>query len=513
MCPSTIQVGWKQRLVCGLLVVGCGGAGGHAQAQQVRLQDVVRIALADNPSLHIQQAGVRGREGAWQALLGQFDPQVTVALASSRDHTPLLSAGQFSNVTTDASTYSLGFQKQFRSGLTITPGVQMVRRGEALGSTLNSVEVGVQLRMPLLRDRGVAANAAGERAAYHTYEASRLDLSQTRADVVLQAVLAYWSYLASWRTRAAYSESEARARTLLDETKVLIEAEEQPAADLKQLEANLAAKTAQRIAAEQRQFEAGQQVGLIMGLPFEQMRTMGEPTEVFPRIDEQLLEQIVLAERYIDLARRRRPDLSAAQRREQAAQGLLRAARNDLKPRLDLRLDLGYAGLDAGAAFEQYLTPLGSHVGGLNLGATLSYSLPVGNRTARGGVAQQASTYGQQITLTQDLDRVIHSSVLVALKALERSIYELKSAEAAVALYRTAIANEKKKFQMGLATLLDVINVEDRLTDVMLSHVAGQQRYANALVQIRYETGTLVYPNEQAVHRERLTTLPIEELP
>ena len=127
-------------------------------------------------------------------------------------------------------------------------------------------------------------------------------------------------------------------------------------------------------------------------------------------------------------------------------------------------LDVGYAGLDAGTAFEQYLTPLGSHVGGLNFGATVSYSLPVGNRTARGGVARQASIYRQQTTLAQDLDRVIHSSVLVALKALERSIYELKSSEAAVTLYRTAVLNEKKKFQMGLATLIDVINVEDRLT-------------------------------------------------
>ena len=508
-----IQVTWKQCLVWSLLVAGCLGGGSRAQAQQVRLQEVIRAALSDNPSLHIQQDGVRVYEGAWQTLLGQFDPAVTVALAGNRDHTPLLTTGEFSNVRTDASTYSLGLQKQFRSGLTITPSVEMVRQDGLTGGTLNNAEVGVQLRMPLLRDRGVRANAAGERAAYHTYEASRLDLSETRAVVVLQAALAYWSYLAAWRTLAAYSESEARAQTLLNETKVLIEAEEQPAADLKQLEANLAAKTAQRIAAEQRLFETGQQLGLIMGMPFEQMRTLDQPTDVFPEIDDQLLDEIVQAEGYIDLARRRRLDLAAAQRREEAAEVLLRAARNDLKPRLDLTLDVGYAGLDAGTAFEQYLTPFGSHVGGVNVGATLSYSLPVGNRTAQGGVAQQASLYRQQTTLTHDLDRVIHSSVLVALKALERSIYELKSADAAVALYRTAVDNEKKKFQMGLATLIDVINVEDRLTDVILSHIAGQQRYANALVQIRYETGTLIYPNEEVVSPQRLTTVPDKDVP
>ncbi len=507
------QLAWKQYLVCSLLVVGCLGGASRAQAQQVHLQEVIRAALSDNPSLHIQQDGVRVYEGAWLALLGQYDPAVTVALAGNRDHTPLLTTGEFTNIRTDASTYSLGMQKQFRSGLTITPSLEMVRRNGATGSTLNNAEVGMQLRMPLMRDRGVQANAAGERAAYHTYEASRLDFNETRAGVVLQAALAYWGYLAAWRTLAAYRESEARAQTLLDETQVLIEAEEQPAADLKQLEANLAAKTAQRIAAEQRLFETGQQLGLIMGMPFERMRTLGQPTDVFPEVDEHLLDEIVQAEGYIDLARRRRPDLAAAQRREEATEVLLRAARNDLKPRLDLTLDVGYAGLDTGTAFEQYLTPFGSHVGGVNVGATLSYSLPVGNRTAHGRVAQQASLYRQQTTLIQDLDRVIHSSVLVALKALERSVYELKSADAAVALYRTAVANEKKKFQMGLATLIDVINVEDRLTDVILNHIAGQQRYANALVQIRYETGTLIYPNEEGVSLQRLTTVPDRDDP
>ena len=186
---------------------------------------------------------------------------------------------------------------------------------------------------------------------------------------------------------------------------------------------------------------------------------------------------------------------------------------NDLKPRLDLTIDLGYEGLEAGSALEEYFTPFGRNVGGANVGVTLSYTVPFGNRTSRRLSVQRASAYQQQITLARDLTRFIQSSVLVALKALERSIYELKSSEIAIELYRTAVSNEKKKFQMGLATLIEIIDVEDRLTEAMLSYTDGQQRYASALVQLRYETGTLTYPQEQSFDLQRLTTVPTYQEP
>ena len=421
------------------------GEAGLASARQIRLQDVINTSLSDNPSLYIQQEQMRLSEGNWQATLGRYDPQLLFSLAGSRDHTPLETPDALVSVSTDVSAYSVRVQKQFRSGLTLTPEVQMIRRDNlASGGVSNNASVGLSLQMPLLRDRGVRVNAAGERAARHDYEASVLSLQQTRADVVLRSTLAYWSYLASWKTLEAYRESEARARTLMDETKVLIEAEERPAADLKQLEANLAAKTAQRIATEQRLFEAEQQLGLAMGLPFEQMRALGTPLDVFPQADETLLAQVARNEPYIALPRARRADLKAAQTRERAAQVLLYGARNDLKPRMDLTVELGYAGLETGTALEQYFTPFGQHVGGLNVGVTLSYAIPFRNRTAEGIAAQRASAYQQRVITARDLDRVIRSSVLVALKALERSVYELKSSEAAIELYRTAIANEKK---------------------------------------------------------------------
>jgi len=45
---------------------------------------------------------------------------------------------------------------------------------------------------------------------------------------------------------------------------------------------------------------------------------------------------------------------------------------------------------------------------------------------------------------------------------------------------------------MGMASVLDVINIQDRLRNVRLSEVRQMGKYADAVVQLGYETGTLV---------------------
>jgi outer membrane protein TolC len=47
------------------------------------------------------------------------------------------------------------------------------------------------------------------------------------------------------------------------------------------------------------------------------------------------------------------------------------------------------------------------------------------------------------------------------------------------------------KFQMGTATLFEVIQAEDNRTSARLSWIEAQRRYALALAQLRFQAGTL----------------------
>jgi outer membrane protein TolC len=94
--------------------------------------------------------------------------------------------------------------------------------------------------------------------------------------------------------------------------------------------------------------------------------------------------------------------------------------------------------------------------------------------------------------------------------ALTRSIQEVGRAAEAVTLYKTAVEHERKKLLLGMSTLFDITILEDRLTNALLNEVATRSRYSQALVRLRYETGTLVTKGlNDALQVQDLNFLPV----
>ena len=73
-----------------------------------------------------------------------------------------------------------------------------------------------------------------------------------------------------------------------------------------------------------------------------------------------------------------------------------------------------------------------------------------------------------------------------------RAVEQLKEADAAVKTYAVGLANERTKRRLGLSTLIDILNVEDRYNNALLSAVQARQAYASAIAQFRFEAGMLL---------------------
>jgi outer membrane protein TolC len=69
---------------------------------------------------------------------------------------------------------------------------------------------------------------------------------------------------------------------------------------------------------------------------------------------------------------------------------------------------------------------------------------------------------------------------------------QLKQADAAVKSYAVGLANERTKRRLGLSTLIDILSVEDRYNNALLSAVQARQAYASAIAQFRFEAGMLL---------------------
>jgi outer membrane protein TolC len=118
--------------------------------------------------------------------------------------------------------------------------------------------------------------------------------------------------------------------------------------------------------------------------------------------------------------------------------------------------------------------------------------MPLGNNAARGLMRQQAALVEAQRIRINELGHVISGSIETSAYAIVRAVEQLKEADAAVKTYAVGLANERTKRRLGLSTLIDILNVEDRYNNALLSAVQARQAYASAIAQFRFEAGMLL---------------------
>jgi outer membrane protein TolC len=497
------------------IVCLCGLSAG-ARADGLSLLDAVKTTLARQPQIKVQEETVHFDRGVTENATGQFDWSVYGTLGDRGETLPQTHYyqsinGNLANLTTNVAATQLGLAKQFRWGMSVRPTLSLSRTtltGEDPAS--GTARVNFQVIQPLFRGRGASSVAALETAAKIAEEAAMLSLRHIIAQQIQATAAAYWSYREARDAVAILVGAEERARLLLTDEQSLVNAGEHPPADLKQLEANLADQQAALIEGKRAEGSARQALGLVMGLPWREIDALAPPSDAFFTIDDKTLPDTAAIARLIDLALARRNDLAAARATVRSAGVLTTAARRNLEPQLDLEVDLGYNGLSEGNGAATFFTPVYDRIGGVNFYGGLNMQFPVENHVARGVLVQAEATQKRFSIQSGDLDRIASSNVSIAVGNLRGSAYRLHSADQAVAAYRIAVENERKRQKAGLSTLFDVVQIETRLTTAETNALNARRDMALALTALRFETGTLIDgdPHGGGITLEQLTTLP-----
>ena len=471
-----------------------------APATALSLAAALAATLADNREVQVASAVARGAAGAAEQARGAFDPLVSVTGQRSRDRRPLseaehLAAPEAGEQTSSGASLAARVERRLSSGLTVSGSAvssysddRLARELGIAAKTTRALVLGVKL--PLARGAGdgnaaKATLAAAEREAEAAGQEARHQLSLALRDTAA----AYWEYLSRWRQLEISRLGEERTLGLLQELKKLIAADEVPAADLDLALANHAERGNARIAAEQALLEARQTLARGMGLATEQQDRLGQPGEDFPDLDATTAPSLA-ALRQRALARRQ--DWLALERRVAGLRERLAAARDLARPLVDLSVNLSSNGLREGAAMAATANPFAAPFAGPGLMAQLQVQLPVGNRTALGGVAQVSAQLTEAELRRQSLGDDIGSAVEARLAELRRAAETLAGSTRIVQLYERTLANERTKRRLGTATLIDVLNVEDRYFRALLDDVQRRRNYAVALARLGHEIDTLV---------------------
>ena len=498
------------------LFVGVSGVFSQNNKDNLKLLDAVQISIKNHPDILIQKQQLNISQGLFQTTRGEFDWRLQSSIGSSQENTPLLNSqitNGISSLQQNRSFYNIGINKLFRSGISVSSGINLTRIEDNINnlSVPKYAEVNVAANVPLLRGRGKTATGATETAYKIYYKAGVRDLYFVTSQKALNTIIAYWNYVAAKKIYDINNESEKRANVLVQETSILIKANERPEADIKQLQANLADKMASGIKADQDLFSAKQNLGLTIGLPVNEIQLLSLPSDNFPElIDENVLE-FIDKDIFMKNSLEKRADYLSSLDRQESAKVLLKAAHNLEKTRLSFQIEAGYSGLNEGNKFDYYFTPFNRNISGLNFSGALSWELPT--NVQHGFAVQRSSEYQQTMIKSYEIARNIKSSVTVAINDLKSSINRLEKIEEAIALYQITVENEKRKLQQEMSTLIDLILYEDRLTNALLNQVSAQFSYAIALARLRYETGTLlnITNEEVSIEYNNFISIPFKE--
>lgn len=484
-----------------------------AQVFQGRLLEAVLLTLQHEPNVAAASRQIAYTEGQLQAARGEFDTVLDAGAGIGQTRVPLAAALQSPGRTqANASTagYSIGSTTRLRSGITVAPvlRVDRLRDNQGAASAPASSQVALNVVLPMLRGRGVETNTAAERAARENLQAAEFAYRHTVAARIAGSVNAYWDYLAALRALDIRIQSEARSLLLLDDARRLARGDEIPQADVLQNEAQLARDRGFRLVAEQAVVEARSALAIAMGMPAADPMQLALPADDFPDLQPAQLAQLQAMPPVAPPAGRF--DLLASHRRLAAAGILFDAVRRDPGSQLDLTVSVGYSGLVENRPALAAMEALGRPASGFNASIGLVYVLPVQGNTQAGQLRQRAALADQARIELEALLLSVKAAIAVQRANLSSAVLQLDQQRQQVVLQTQVFANERKKYRLGLATVLDLLTVETRLTSDELAVIDIRRRLAQALVNYRFETGTLLGAggDVQRIDMQSLTTLP-----
>lgn len=479
----------------------------RADAPSLSLLDAAQMTLERDPNIVLAESRRDAARGSLLSARSIFEPQLNSSIDRDQSETP---TGENSSSRETTLSSSLGLTALLRSGLSLEPSLTLSRSDGAIAT--NQATVAFTLRQPLLRNRGKDVVAAGEKSATQESKAREFDLRHEVSRRLLQVISNYWSYRSAAMNLEILRASERSSIELLETTRKLIEADLTPRAEVVLLEADLTSKESNRISGERRLFEARQNLGREIGLAPEEVLDLPLPSDPFPELDASSVP-VDEMELWIGQSLLLRADILAARERLIATEISLRAADNALLPQLDFVLTPSYSGLVEGNSAGDFVSPIFENVPGFSTVVGLRFSLPTLNQRAEGDRILAEETRRQRALGLELLEKDVGARVPTSLDAVYRNAQLVEKTILAVALFEKAVENELKKLRAGSSTLIDVISQRDRLTSVQQQEISARLALAQALVTLRFQSGTLLGEEDevQRLDAARLTSLPFQE--
>lgn len=490
------------------------------------LNDAIALALENNIGLEIQRYQFEVTDVAYQSSLaganGAFDPTFTVNQFnyqhSAQPVTNQVSAGSAATTITNSYNRSFQLSQTLKTGATGTFGFTS-SKSTTNNNNVNFVpnlsgNLNLNITQPLLRGFGVALNTLNITVAKNNRRGADYNFRTQINTQINTVVTAYWNLVSATRNVDVARQSLELSQRLLEQNKKQIEIGTMAPIDIKQTEVQVANGEQAVIAAEgtiATQENTLKNLISRNGLGSASIASV----RIIPtsRVEVPRVEPVQPIQDLTDMALKSRPELEQARINLENTQTNMKTTKNALLPQLNLTGGVSnpaaggvvntvpniVAGINAPRNVNPARTGgFGNTLNQLFLQQTVNYNLGftftinLRNRSQQAAYATASlNQRTQELQLQQQINQ-IRTDVRNAQVAITNARARLEAAERALAAQEAVVDGTQRKFQLGTATLFEVIQQQNTLANSRQNVVTAQVAYATAKLQMDVATGTLM---------------------
>ena len=481
------------------------------------LRQSVEVALDRNPDLIIEKIRVEVARQKIEEEKGDYDPAWTLrGLYGRRDNVQASRFFPSGVFIEDDQTQEIGFGGRTYTGASYDLNLVFQRlKSTSNTQTLSprySANFEFSVTQPLFRDFGIDVNMTRIRVAQKGEEIAEQDLALGVSKLIQQVVEAYWNFVFLQEDFEVKKASLEFAKSLLMQTEDLLRAGRVTRVSVLEARAGVADREEAVIVSENEVMKAEDRLKLLLYADLDSVRLRPMGSLSFEAVDLDL-------QRSLDLAFKQRPEILRLQRVMEQRKLDTKFAFNQTLPRLDLTSRYGLTGLSGrpnktpanpnvsdapvgaivqGSVFEGETRPKDAFDKFFNSDPFDSWSvelrleIPLWNRTAKARLSEAILKLMETQAALRSLKETIGAEVRNARRDIVTARKRIESTRAAVLSIREALGGSRGKFEAGITTSYEVLQVVSDLADAKTRELRAFMDYNLATTALSLGEGSIL---------------------
>jgi outer membrane protein len=492
-------------------------------ALRLSLEDAVTTAVSRNLGVEIQKLNYRASGHAARSAYGVFDWIAFSSLESAHQEQPISST--IFSPQSDRTVANLGVRQQIPTGGIYSIGFNNNKSTSnnpftTVDPAYNST-VAFSLDQPLLRNFGVNINRRNINIARNNLGISREAFRTVLTNTVLAVEQAYYDLIFARQFLEVQQQSLFLARDQERITQIRIDVGASAPLDILQPRVAIATREEQVIIAEAQIRNAEDRLRQLMNLPMTEWDRPIVPTEPI-----RYTPLTVNVDTAVAAAIERRPEVQQARLGTESRRFDYSYTRNQVLPQLDLSVDYGFAGLGGNRIIRDDTgEPIGfveggygdafSQVSGFDFpswSVGVNVGLPLTNVGARASATRARLEMESALADEERTQQGIAMEVRQAARDIDTAAKQIVATRTAREAAEQNVDAERKRFENGLTTNFNVLQIQQELSDARSREIAALVAYNKAVANYHRAVGDLLEVRNISVQEPERFTIPRDSL-